>query len=98
MPLQEIVLTGKVWSGEEALRRGLTDELADPAAVLPRTLEVAAELAMIPTASYAATKSQLRAPVMERIRKSDDSRIAPLWRSPEIHAAIRAYLQKTIGK
>ena len=96
--LQEIVLMGRVWSGEDALRRGLTDELADPNQVLDRAVAVAVDLATIPSDAFSATKKQLRSPVFDRIRQLNDAEIAHLWRSPDTHQVIRDYLQKTIGK
>lgn len=55
-------------SPREALERGVLDELcSDPSALVPRALEAARELAVLP--SYAVVKEQLRAPVIADLER-----------------------------
>ena len=54
---------------EEALALGLVDELAAPEDVLGRALEVAGEMAALPTQAYATTKRELRAETIARIER-----------------------------
>ena len=55
-----LICTGRTWPPEEALARGLVDELVEPERLLDRACEVAEELAAIPTDVFTATKLALR--------------------------------------
>lgn len=52
---------------EEAQRRGVFDELANPEAVLPRALALAHDMATIPTDAYRRIKQQLRADALTHL-------------------------------
>jgi enoyl-CoA hydratase len=53
----------------ECVRLGVFDEAIDPAAVLPRAVELARTLAGFPADTYARTKHDLRAATIERLRR-----------------------------
>src|SRR3989442_1549280 len=55
-----LALGNQLIGAEECLRLGVFDELAEPDRVLPRALELAAELAAFPPEGYARTKRELR--------------------------------------
>ena len=97
--IQETIYSGRPYSPEEGLVRGLIDEITEPEGLLERACEVAAGYGEIPAESFRITKHQLRRPVMERAAAEPmDGEIREQWSSPEIHTAVRGYLQKTIGK
>ena len=48
-------------------------------------------------AAFAVTKRQLAAPEGET-RLDYDREVEALWKDPKIHATIRTYVERTIGK
>lgn len=97
--VQEVVYSGKPYAVQEALRRGIVDEICEPEALLNRACEVALSYAETPRESFAITKLQLRNVVMERAAADPQAKaVEKLWNSPEIHNVVRSYLQKTLGK
>ena len=57
---RRLALSNRLIDGFEALRLGLIDEALPADAVLPRAMELAAEMAAFPTDVYAVTKFELR--------------------------------------
>ena len=97
---QEAIATGRTYTAEEALARGLADELVPPEDLLDRACQAAAELGAVPPRAYALTKAQLRAPVLARVEAAASlaAEVAAVWADPATHATIRAYLERTIRK
>ena len=98
-PLPSLTFSGQVFGGEDALSRGLADELAAPEEVLERALGVATRLGDLPAEPFAHTKAQIRQPFHERIaeyRHSDDPEVERLWRSPAALAAVKSYVDKVL--
>ena len=96
-PLPALTYSGEVHGGEDALARGLVDELADD--VLERALAVATRLGELPAEPFAHTKAQIRQPFHERIaeyRHSDDPEVERLWRAPAALAAVKSYVDKVL--
>ena len=99
--VQEVVYTGGTWRADEALERGLVDEVTEPEALAARAEAVAAQLASVPAAAFRISKRQLREPVLERAERyaaAWDAEALAVWSAPETHAHIRAYLERTVGK
>jgi enoyl-CoA hydratase len=99
--LQELICLGRTYRTGDALARGLVHELVEPEVLLDRALERALEMAAIPERSFRIAKHQLRAPALANARQLTadlDSEVAEVWAAPEIIAAVRAYLAKTLGK
>jgi enoyl-CoA hydratase/carnithine racemase len=73
-----LALGNRLVGGAECLRLGVFDEVVEPAAVLPRALERARELAAFPAATYARTKRGLRGQTLEalRVAAADDPLLA----------------------
>jgi enoyl-CoA hydratase len=96
-PLPALTYSGEVHGGEDALARGLVDELADD--VLERALAVATRLGELPAEPFAHTKAQIRQPFHERIaehRHTDDPEVERLWRAPAALAAVKSYVDKVL--
>ncbi|MGH2829635.1 MAG: enoyl-CoA hydratase/isomerase family protein [Actinomycetota bacterium] len=94
--LQELVYFGQNYGADEALRRGLVDELAEDDTVLGVALERAERLARIPTESFSAAKSILRSATLEAIKREAPARdpdVVRLWSSDEVRASIREFLE-----
>lgn len=98
--VQDLVYTGKTIKPDEALQRGVVDELADPDALLERAIAMANDLGSRPRDAFRLAKQQLRAPYVNRALElaAADLEALDLWTLPETHASIRAYLDRTIGK
>lgn len=97
----QLTYFGETYPPEQARQLGLVDELADPEVLLARALEVAGQLAAIPAKTFRLSKRQLRQPVLagtgQQERENEDA-VTELWNDPEVHAFIRAYMERTIGK
>ena len=98
--LQQIVYSGQTFLPEEALAKGLLDEVVDADALASRAHELASKLAAINPASFRLTKAQLRADAIERAERMRwiDEEGRAIWSAPETHAHIREYLARTVGK
>lgn len=99
--LQEVVLLGRTYEPEEACTRGLVDEIVSKADLEERALEIAFEMASVGAESFSVTKRQLRLPhlaAMDATAELYDSEVETLWKEPASHEAIRAYLEKTLGR
>jgi enoyl-CoA hydratase len=81
---------------EEALAKGILDELQPADLVLARAREIASELAAAPREAYARIKRQLRAPVLARIAEvvgTGRDPIAEGWIGAEGRRAAAALLE-----
>jgi enoyl-CoA hydratase len=98
---QEAMLTGATWAPDDALRHGIVDALAEPGELADRAHEEATRLAKVPAASFRPAKELLRAPFVERIlrmRAERDRSIEDAWASPEVRAAVRDYVHRTLSR
>ena len=99
--VQKLAYTGRTFGADEALAHGLVDELAAPDALESRALDVARQFAAVPRDAFSLAKRTLREPTLRRIaeaRASIDREVRRIWAEPATHAAIRAYLEKTVAK
>jgi enoyl-CoA hydratase len=69
-PARRLVLGAALVESSEALELGVFDELLSPGEVLPRAIEIAAELATLPRSSYTQVKRQLRGPTIDAIDRA----------------------------
>jgi enoyl-CoA hydratase len=97
---QKLATTGQVLAAQDALARGLVDEIVEPDQLLARAHEVASRLASAPAEAFRITKMHLRQPFLDaaRARAALDRDALAVWAAPATHDHIRAYLQKTIRK
>src|SRR5215216_6316543 len=65
-----LALGNQLIDAQECLRLGAFDEVVAPADVVPRALEVAAELAAMPAHVYARTKAELRGATITHLRRA----------------------------
>ncbi len=94
-----LLYAGRTFQAEEALARGLVDELVEPARLLDRSCEVAGELAAIPAARFTATKLALRRPMIEaagRLASLTDAAVLEDWCTPHTLREVAAYAERTI--
>lgn len=98
--LQRTAFMGETLLPDEALERGFVDEVVPADALVERAIEVARAYAAIPTASWELSKRQLHAPALERapLGSKLDAEAEAVWSSPEVMAAIQAYMNRTMKK
>lgn len=89
---QWLAYTGGTITPEEALGRGLIDEVVAPDFLMSRANEMAQRLAAAPADAFRITKLQFR-------RRADlDGEALAVWSRPDVHAHIREYLSVTVRK
>jgi enoyl-CoA hydratase len=96
--LRYTTLTAKLFGPDEAVARGLFDELQPPASVLDRAVDVARDLADMPTEGYARIKHQFRATAIAQIERLNAEQSDPMlagWVSDEASKASDAVLKPT---
>lgn len=98
---QELVYLADVYSPADALDRGFIDQVVPAAELLERALEMAERLSEIPAASFAAMKSIMRRPTLDRIAAytaEHDPKAQAGWNSEVVQSAIRRFLSETFGR
>ena len=94
--LTHLAQIGRNIDAQEALRRGVVNELHEPEAVFARAVEVAEDLARVPRGAYAGTKHQLRGESTTRIQHwvdSHDDPAMPIWTDPAIQRTAATLLE-----
>jgi enoyl-CoA hydratase len=98
---QDGILSGATFRPDEALQRGLVDEVVDGATLLDRAVSAAETLAALSPPAFAMTKRQIRQPVADRLARDGaglDTKADEIWTSPETLARIREYVNRTFKK
>jgi enoyl-CoA hydratase len=83
-------LWARTFGAEEAQRRGMFDELQPPQALLERALEVARDMASMPSDAYRRVKHQVREAAIAKIQNvisTGDDPMLEAWLSPEAEEA-----------
>jgi enoyl-CoA hydratase len=96
-----LICTARTWPPEEALARGLVDELVEPERLLDRACEVAEEMAAIPSAAFTETKMAVRRPMFEAARQQaalTDAAVMDYWCSPETLRHVAEFAKQTLKK
>jgi enoyl-CoA hydratase len=96
-----LIGTGRTWPPEEALARGLVDELVEPEQLLDRACGVAKELAAIPHATFRATKLAVRRPLIEAAQRQaalTDAAVLEHWCAPETLRQVAQFVAQTLKR
>ncbi len=96
-----LILTGRTWLPDEALSRGLVDEVVDPESLLERACDVANELAAIPSGVFAATKRSVRQPLYDAARRltaAEGAALVEKWCAPETLQSVAEFASRHIGR
>ena len=98
--LRQVVYFGRTVHADEAVTLGFVDEAVEADHLVDRSVAVAQELSAIPPQTFALTKRAFTDGVLDRVRAAIDSNIdvVETWLTPEVHDAIRRYLEKTIRR
>jgi enoyl-CoA hydratase len=97
----DIILSAATFPTSEALTRGLIDEVVEPDALMDRALAAAQWLANLTPETFAATKRQIRQPLIDRMTKDGarvDAVATKIWTAPETLALVQSYVAKTLKK
>ena len=98
---EEIMLCGQTYIPDEAMQKGLVDDVVNADELMDTALKQAVSLASIRPQIYAFTKLQIRQTVRERIEKNNAlyaDQIRTTWLSDQTSDAIRQYMEKTFKK
>lgn len=88
-------LTARNYGPDEALRRGVLDELIEKERVLARAIEVARDFASMPVDAYRRVKNQIRGTTIEvlnQLNQQDSDPMLTEWLSPDAAEASKAIL------
>jgi enoyl-CoA hydratase/carnithine racemase len=94
-------LLARTFGPDEARRRGMLDELLPPQAVLDRAIEVARDMASMPSDSYRRIKYQVRQAAIAEIQEVISVGGDPMqegWLSPEAREASAALLKRSSNR
>jgi methylglutaconyl-CoA hydratase len=94
---RDLLLTGRIFSAEEALRLGLVNEIVDPERLLPRAYQLARQLIENSPASLRATKELLAQSVNAELDRELETSIKENARVRQTHdfqEGIAAFLEK----
>lgn len=99
--LQAMLYSGKTLLPDEALQRGIVDEVVEAAALSSRAEELGRHFASLPPRAFALAKRQLRETSIDRAKhyaNELDREVVDFWGAPETLNNVRAYLAKTVRK
>lgn len=97
----EAIYRAQNYSADDALARGLVDEIVEPAELAARAHALAEELAAVPARSFALTKARLRARArafLEPRMLAAERETIEAWCAPEVTAAVRAFVERTLRR
>jgi enoyl-CoA hydratase len=99
--LSEFMLGAQTFATDEALRKGWTDEVVEPGALMARAMTIAQSYAALSPSAFAQTKMQIRQNVRERMAAggaATDKVVTAIWTAPETLARVRDYVERTLKK
>lgn len=99
--LQEMLYTGATYPPAQALDRRLIDEVAEPALLMQRAMEIAQQLCRIPADAFAATKRQLRQPTLQRMHECErafSTNVIAAWCADGTRDSIKGYLDRAVRR
>ena len=97
----EIIYTAATYPSDEAVKRGLVDEVVAPDKLFDVAIEKAERLAALRPEAFAHTKRQMRQPVadaIERHGKKVEQEAADIWLAPATAKSMADYVSRTFKK
>jgi enoyl-CoA hydratase len=99
--LQALLFTGKTVLADEALQRGLVDEVVAAESLATRAAELGKHFASLPPRAFSLAKHQLRETAIDRAKhyaNELDREVIEFWGAQETIDRINRYLEKTVKK
>jgi enoyl-CoA hydratase len=99
--LAEVLYQGNTYDADDALERGLVDEVVEPGELVDRAVEIATLLAKHSPRAFALTKQLVRAPYLARMALTATAvgkDIEAFWGAPETLAHASDYVERTLKK
>jgi enoyl-CoA hydratase len=95
-----LICNGRTYLPDEALARGLVDELVDPEQLIERACAVAEELATVPAAAFTAAKLAVRRPLIEAAERQSQLQeaLGEKWADPEVLRSIADFASRNISR
>ena len=96
-----VMFNGVTFPPQQALERGLIDEIVPADALLRSALAAARQLASLPTRTFELTKQQMRQPVADRMSshgRRNDTAAEEIWTAPETLERVRVYTERMLKK
>lgn len=95
-----LIGAGRTYGPDEALARGLVDEVVDPDELLPRALAVAEELGALLPSAFRGAKEAVRRPLFDAVARTqaDDAAVLEHWCSAEVQEEIARFVSQHIGR
>lgn len=91
---RRLLLRPRVLTGGEAVEAGIADELVETGAALPRALDVAADLALLPPLAVAEARRLLGAPDRTAVLDAETDAQVRLWDSDDFAEGAAAFRQR----
>ncbi|MGE0038299.1 MAG: enoyl-CoA hydratase/isomerase family protein [Xanthobacteraceae bacterium] len=98
---EHAIFNGATFAPEEAMARGLVDEIVEPEQLQGRALSVAIALAALSPAAFALSKRQTRQPSLDRLERDGsriDDEVMQIWCAHDTLDRIRDYVTRTLKK
>jgi len=98
---QSLIYSGETFPPDEAKELGFVDEIVEPQDLLDRAVAKAEKLISTHPQAFSLTKSQIRQPVLERVRRERtrfDPEVRDFWATQEALEAMRRYVSRTFKK
>ena len=99
--LQVLMFGGATYLPEDAVEMGLVDELVEASELMDAAVEKAERLSSLAPQAFAASKRQIRQPVLDLIREGQskfEKSILDIWGDSETLDSIRNYVSQTLNK
>lgn len=97
---QEIIYLARAYDPDDALEKGMLDEVIEPGRLMDRAIDLAQRFARIPRDTFATMKKIIRQPTLDRIAAygaDHDAKAKRGWSSDDVQDSIREFLLVTLG-
>jgi enoyl-CoA hydratase len=98
---EQAIFSGATFTPEEAVARGLVNEIVEPEQLPGRALSAAMALAALSPEAFALSKRQTRQPSLERLERDGsriDDEVTQIWCAYDTLDRIRDYVSRTLKK
>jgi enoyl-CoA hydratase len=96
---EDTIFSGATYTPDEAIERGLINEIVAPEELIAHAIGRAKTLAALSPSAFALSKRQTRAPALARMAAdADRDQVEQIWTAPETLARIRDYVERTLRK